>query len=304
MQAGRPLALAGILLAVSLLPITGLPEAGASSGQDAPSALLRLDGFAAQLAAGHWWPPWLPSGNRGFGSPAFLFYPPLAYWVAADLGHALRLPPAEALLVAAALWRAGAAVLAWLWLRTRLCAEAALAGAALFSLHPQNMLVNPLVGFAYAELAGTCLLLAGLIAAACASCSGCRRPSRRAPPTHLPTAIIAGRVLLGWSLARQGGAGRGRRRLGCLLGAGLAAALSAPALLLLPEINQAGCTWRADDLAGAFPARPLDALEAARAFHCDERRAGHRAGRAGGDLAGGAPGGAAVAGRAVPAIPN
>lgn len=252
------------------LLFAGLPISFASSGQDSDAALVFLHGFATELAEGAWWPRWLGEGNRGFGSPAFLFYPPLAYWVAAGLQGALRLDAAGALWVAAMGWRVASALLAYLWLRRRLGRAAALAGAALFSLHVQNLLVNPLVGFPYSELAGTCALLLALMA------SEARRPLAWVPPafallvvTHLPTAVLAGGVLPAWGFV-AGGMGRaGLRRAalvlaGSALGAALAAAYLVPALLLLPEIHAAGwdtggmTTWHGHFLFDRWtPSKPV-----------------------------------------------
>jgi hypothetical protein len=145
-----------------------------------------------------------------------------------------------------------------------------LSGTALFSLHVHNMLVGPLVGFAYAEVAGTCVMLLGLMAA------GERRALVRVPPafallamTHLPLALVAGGVLPAWSFVA---AGTGRERLlragetlaGCALGSALAAAYVLPALLLLPEINAEGwdtgglTTWSGHFLLDAWtPSKPV-----------------------------------------------
>jgi hypothetical protein len=187
------------------LLFSGLPETAGSSGQDVDAAMAFLQGFAAESQAGAWWPHWLMEGNRGFGSPAFLFYPPLPYWAATGLMRGFGLDAGGALLAAAILWRALAALLAFPWLARRMPALPALAGTALFSLHMQNMLVTPLVGFAYAELAGTCALLLGLAAAEA------RRPLLVLPLafallvlTHLPTAVLAGGVLPAWGFVRRG----------------------------------------------------------------------------------------------------
>ena len=196
--------------------------------------------------AGDWWPRWFPEGNRGFGSPAFLFYPPGAYWLAAAVQRATGLGITATLLATAVLWRLGAALAAFGWLRSRATPRAALAATALFSLQTYNMLVNPLVRFAYAEIAGTCLMLVALRAA------GARRILVWVPPafaalalTHLPMAVIAGGALPGWSFIAGGGVREGLSRvarclLGCLLGAGIAGAYLVPALGLLPENNMAG----------------------------------------------------------------
>jgi hypothetical protein len=251
MRSAPVLLLAILAAGIGPLTLAGLPESFASSGQDADTALLFLHGFAVELERGAWWPRWLTEGNRDFGSPAFLFYPPVAYWAAAGLQRLLQLEVAEALPFAAVLWRLGAAVLAYTWFRTRMRPWAALFGTTLFSVHAYNMLVNPLVGFAYTEIAGTCVVLLGLLAA------GSRRPLLWVALafallvlTHLPTAVLAGGVLPARALAT--GAGRealwrlGHALAGCALGSGLAAPYLMPALLLLPEINSVG--WDTDGL--------------------------------------------------------
>lgn len=177
---------------------------------------------------------------------------------------------AGALVLAAILWRVGAAVLAHAWLRTRLRPGAALFGTALFSLHTFPMLVDPLVGFAYAEIAGTCIALLGLMAA------GSREPLVWMPPafallamTHLPLAVMAGGVFPAWAFVAAQAGGPGVRRagwtlLGCLLGAALAAAYLAPALLLLPDVYAEGwetgglTVWSGHFLLDAWtPAKPV-----------------------------------------------
>jgi hypothetical protein len=252
------------------LLLAGLPASFASSGQDVGPALLWLHDFAAEIARGACWPRWLWDGNRGFGSPVFLFYPPVAYWAAAAVRRALRLDAAEALLVSAVLWRAGASVLAYVWLRTRVLPCSALFGAAFFSLHAYNMLVNPLVRFAYAEMAGTCAVLAALITV------GARRAPVWAPPafallilTHLPSAVLAGGILPAWSFAAAGAGREGLLRAAttfaaCGVGAAMAAAYLLPAVLLLPGIDAEGwvtgglTTWSGHFLLDAWsPSKPM-----------------------------------------------
>jgi 6-pyruvoyl-tetrahydropterin synthase related domain len=41
--------------------------------------------FSASLAQGNWLPRWLPDSNGGYGSPIFIFYSPLVYYVTALL---------------------------------------------------------------------------------------------------------------------------------------------------------------------------------------------------------------------------
>ncbi|MCB4820767.1 hypothetical protein [Roseicella aerolata] len=237
-----------VALAAALGPllVAGLPGSFASSGQDVGAAMLWLHGMAESLGRGEVWPHWLADGNRGFGSPAFFFYPPGAYWIGSAVQATLGLDTGQALVATALLWRLAACALAYAWLRQQATHGAALAGAALFALQTYNMLVNPLVRFAFSEMAGTCALLLALIA------TGTRRPLLWVPPafaalvlTHLPMAELAGGVLPAWAFVAAGAGRAALRRAaitlaGCLLGAGIAGAYLLPALLLLPEINQAG----------------------------------------------------------------
>ena len=43
--------------------------------------------FSASLAQGNWLPRWLPDSNGGYGSPVFIFYSPLVYYITALLKY-------------------------------------------------------------------------------------------------------------------------------------------------------------------------------------------------------------------------
>lgn len=244
--AGAAWTLIAIAAAIGPLLMVGMPGRFASSGQDIGPAMLWLHDMTEAMGQGVWWPRWMPDGNRGFGSPAFFFYPPFAYWTASGVRAVLGLETAEALVVAAMLWRLAATMLGYAWLRRQASRRAALTATALLALQTYNLLVNPLVRFAYAEMAGTAVMLLGLYAA-----SG-TRPLRWIPPafallvlTHLPTAVLAGGVLPAWNFVAYGSRRAAFRQagcalLGCLLGAGIAAAYLLPALVMLPEVNTEG----------------------------------------------------------------
>jgi hypothetical protein len=252
MTVAAVLILVTVAAAIGPLLLVGLPGSFASSGQDVDAAMLWLHGFADAVSHGNWWPRWLFEGNRGFGSPAFLFYPPGAYWLASIVQLAASLDTSDALVASGLLWHVAASAIAYVWLRQQATPQAALMATALFSLHTYNMLVGPLVRFAYAEIAGTCILLLALLAV------GSRRVMFWLPLafaamilTHLPMAVLAGGTLPAWSfvLAGAGRAGLGcaiRTLMACLLGAGMAGAYLAPALLLLPEIYSEG--WETEGL--------------------------------------------------------
>lgn len=44
-----------------------------------------LQHFSSQLAEGIWYPRWIAGTNFGYGSPTFVFYPPLAYYLGSGL---------------------------------------------------------------------------------------------------------------------------------------------------------------------------------------------------------------------------
>jgi hypothetical protein len=73
------------------------------------------DQFTAELAKGHLYPRWLPLSNGGQGSPAFYFYPPIAFYVSGVLGL-IGLSTYHAILAcfAIALTLSGYTMFAWL----------------------------------------------------------------------------------------------------------------------------------------------------------------------------------------------
>ncbi|NJP19169.1 MAG: hypothetical protein HC763_09550 [Hydrococcus sp. CRU_1_1] len=54
---------------------------------DIATHIMWLQHFSKQIAEGIWYPRWLAGTNYGYGSPDFVFYPPLVYY----LGSFLRL---------------------------------------------------------------------------------------------------------------------------------------------------------------------------------------------------------------------
>lgn len=74
--------------------------------------------FAELTLSGHIYPRWFPQSFSGFGSPAFIFYPPLAFFVDACVNAItlnLVLPPHRLAMTAAVLlWFSGATMYSWL----------------------------------------------------------------------------------------------------------------------------------------------------------------------------------------------
>lgn len=74
------------LLLATLLINARLIRDGITGLGDVRWHLTWLQHFYAQLSQGVWYPRWLAGTNFGYGSPTFVFYPPLVYY----LGAALR----------------------------------------------------------------------------------------------------------------------------------------------------------------------------------------------------------------------
>ena len=91
--------------------------------------------FTAELARGILYPRWLPLANGGAGSPAFYFYPPLAFYVSGLLGLVLSTYWSIIACFAIALVLSGYGMLAWLR-----DARHPMFGALLFMAAPYHVL--------------------------------------------------------------------------------------------------------------------------------------------------------------------
>ena len=72
-----------LVIAFSLFAV--LPLAGPGyffDAHDAPHTVFFLTEFDAALRDGVWYPGWATDQALGYGYPTFVFYPPLAYYVA------------------------------------------------------------------------------------------------------------------------------------------------------------------------------------------------------------------------------
>ncbi len=69
----------GVFILVVVLELLA-PFVARTNGVDGPSQLNLESQFNRLLASGLWFPQWVPNGFHGFGSPAFYFYPPLAFY--------------------------------------------------------------------------------------------------------------------------------------------------------------------------------------------------------------------------------
>jgi hypothetical protein len=128
------LGLATLLLCYPLLGSPSLPR-----GSDIIFTSQSAHGFTDALGEGVFYPRWIDPGNRGFGSPAFVFYPPLAYYaiglgslLSGDLFLSIKL----VLIVAALL-----SGLTFLVAAREVASErASLVGAVLYVLAPYHVL--------------------------------------------------------------------------------------------------------------------------------------------------------------------
>ena len=85
----RPITWGALLSATVLLCWPLLTRADLPWGMDTSFAAQMTEGMLRGLADGHLYPRWVDPMTRGFGAPAFVFYPPLAYWITASLGWLL-----------------------------------------------------------------------------------------------------------------------------------------------------------------------------------------------------------------------
>lgn len=152
--------------------------------------------FGTEMAKGNLYPRWLPGSFEGLGSPAFYFYPPIAYWIAGafDAGGLTTL---AAINMAAFLTLLLSGIAMYHWLSAR--GTYPLVGAILYMAAPYH-LMDFYVRGALAEF--TAFIWYPLIALAIT-----RLPERRGVIllaltygglvlTHLPMAMLTGFFLI------------------------------------------------------------------------------------------------------------
>ena len=196
--------------------------------------------FGTEMAKGNLYPRWLPDSFEGLGSPAFYFYPPIAFWIAGAF-DAGGLSTLAAINMAAFLTLLLSGVAMYHWLAAR--GTYPLAGAILYMAAPYH-LMDFYVRGALAEF--TAFIWYPLIALAIT-----RLPERRGVIllalayaglvlTHLPMAMLTGFFLIAplgahriledrrvfWPLAASGA-----------IGVGLAAFYLVPALTMQDHIS-------------------------------------------------------------------
>ena len=227
---------AGLLVALPILVNAALPF-----GSDLGYAAQAAHGFTASLREGIAYPRWLDDCNRGYGAPAFVFYPPLMFYAVA-LAAAITPDVVQALRLVLVLVAVGSGFSFYAAARSRLGATAAAAGAVVYALAPAHVL-DLYDRFAFAQFAAFCWF-PPLLAALLRLLEG---PSRRAwfvlalsgaglVLTHLVTAYMVGIALLPGVLILAARGAAWRRLLPV---AGAAAwALLAAAVYLVPIFAQ------------------------------------------------------------------
>ena len=240
------------LLAVAGPFIFGLPVKGFCSGADANFALSLTKGYMGMLQAGVVCPRWLPESNDGLGSPAFLFYGRLPFFIAGVLGLGLRLGPVTALLSGFVFFRLLAFCTCRAWLRLHTSERAADCGALAFVALPFVMSMDPVTRVGFAETAATAFIPLLFLAVEKAHVK--RRPWLPIAAsactyallvfTHLPQFVLAAAVMMLYIVLR------GSQRMawvnvsGLSLGLLLSAASVGPALVLQNTISPAA--WSDD----------------------------------------------------------
>jgi len=152
--------------------------------------------FGTEMAKGNLYPRWLPGSFEGLGSPAFYFYPPIAFWIAGAF-DAVGLSPLASINMAAFLTLLLSGITMYHWLSAR--GTYPLVGAVLYMAAPYH-LMDFYVRGALAEF--TAFIWYPLIALAIT-----RLPQRRGVIllalaygglvlTHLPMAMLTGFFLI------------------------------------------------------------------------------------------------------------
>lgn len=127
---------------------------------DVTSHMLWIEHFSAALQAGILYPRWLPDANYGYGSGAFIFYPPLVYYLGSAL-KSFHLSVDVVVLWLYIIATFGAGINFYLYGQLIARRRIACLGAILYMTSPY-IVVNTYVRGALAEAFGVALLPLGL----------------------------------------------------------------------------------------------------------------------------------------------
>ena len=155
----------GISAVAVVVSVSPLLMRGFAMGHDWALELVRIAEFRHALQDGQWPPYWASNLYQGFGSPIFLFYPPLFLVVAAAL-DACGAGTLGAAVGALVFFSVVGGILMWRFVRGVWPEHpaAAATGVVLFSLHPY-LLADKWIRNANAEFAALSLLPGVLIGA-------------------------------------------------------------------------------------------------------------------------------------------
>ena len=242
-------------LVVLLALFAALPLAGPDyffDAHDAPNTVFFLTEFDAALRDGAWYPGWATDQALGYGYPTFVFYPPLAYYVAEGF-HLLGASQVAAVKWTFALATVAAGLAMYLYGRQVMGRRRGFLAAAVYVYIPYH-LVDIYVRAALAEYwAFVWMPLALLAFHRLVEAPSARRLGLAALAygglwlAHNPTGLSFTPLLAAYVLFRLlGEQTHWRRRLqraaaplaAALLGIGIAAALLLPNLLERDLINQ------------------------------------------------------------------
>jgi hypothetical protein len=251
-----PMLLVCLALLVPVVQLVmGVRMIGYHRAHDGAFALSGLVQFRSELLAGDFFPRWSVAGNSGLGSPTFFYYPPLAYYIASLLNVALPAFPAATIIgLTQILFRAGAMLACFVWLRRRTTADAAMIASALYGLMPYVAIVNPQMRLAFSECAASMLVPLAFLAVDVGRGDFLRTVGWVAVTicglafVNLPTTVHTGGLIVVYAAFSSTAWRDGLRfavtaGLGVGLGLGLAACNLFPALGLLDAIPGSTSFW-------------------------------------------------------------
>ncbi|MBO9664193.1 6-pyruvoyl-tetrahydropterin synthase-related protein [Dokdonella sp.] len=223
----------GIAVIVAVLPLWLVP--GVAAYFDWPLHLFWIQEFSRAVGQGTAYPRWIAAANGGYGAPTFVFYGPLAYWLAA----AATACGASALTALKLVYTTAVAVgafAAWRWYRVFGGTAAAMPAAAAILSPPLLMLIYRynLPAAALATALSPLVLLGAWSARRGAGVAAIGVPFACVLLAHLPSALMLGVALALLALPDLASA-EGRRRI-VTIAAGLGLGFALAAFYWLPAL--------------------------------------------------------------------
>jgi hypothetical protein len=243
-----PLSLAAFAIFAALLLLPSL-LLGVNQTDSSAYNYVWAKQFAGLTRSGQVYPRWLPDSFGGLGSPAFVFYPPLAFFLDALVNiftlDAMPVPYRLALTSTLLLWLSGAAMQAWL--RGAVRPAVAFAAALAYMAAPFHMTDHYWRG-AFAEFSFFAVLPFLPLAISVAArewrgVAGVALSFALLILAHLPTALLTAITVLPiYTLYAAARRGRLRPAILALLrcGVGVALGLGLAAIYLVPALTLQG----------------------------------------------------------------